>query len=280
MASARLRKSLAVQIRLGLDEGVPEDSSWSFMFAGSLAGGNVHIRAVIGEGRAQAGSSGEDSMSRLNPGKFPGRVLLLSWLLLAVRAAVGQATLVADTHLNAALPTINSGSISNVNVGGGYTGLLQFDLSLLPSGTTSTQISRAVLRVYVNRMDTPGLVSLTPATSGWSEYNVTYQTIPSLGAVAHVFSVSQAGAYVAVDVTSLVRGWVVAPATNFGVALTAGTAVLQLDSKENDLTSHPAALDVTLVSQGPVGPAGAIGAAGPIGPQGVPGTVGPQGPQA
>lgn len=236
--------------------------------------------------RAQAGSLGEDSMGRLTPGQFPGRALnlgvILGATLLATGAAAGQATLVADTHVNAALPAMNSGTISNVNVGGGYTGLLQFDLSLLPSGTTSVQISRAVLRVYVNRMDTPGLVSLTPITSGWSEYGVTYQMVPSLGAVAHVFTISQAGAYVAVDVTSLVRSWVAAPATNFGVALTAGTAVLQLDSKENDLTSHAATLDVMLVAQGPAGATGATGAmgpTGPVGPQGAAGMIGSIGPQ-
>ena len=66
----------------------------------------------------------------------------------------------------------------------------------------------------------------------------------------------------AVDVTALVQGWVTAPATNNGVALTAGTAVVQFDSKENDLTGHAAVLDVTLAS---VGPAGAVGPAGPQG---------------
>ncbi len=217
-------------------------------------------------------------MGRLTPGQIPGRALILGMLLLAVGHAVGQTILVADTHVNAALPAMNSGAISNVNVGGGFTGLLQFDLSLLPSGTSSAQISRAVLRVYVNRMDTPGLVSLTPVTSGWGEYSVTYQTIPALGAVTQIFSVSQAGSYVAVDVTSLVRSWVAAPATNFGVALTAGTAVLQLDSKENDLTSHPAELDLALVAQGPTGATGLTGPAGPAGPQGATGATGSIGP--
>ena len=82
----------------------------------------------------------------------------------------------------------------------------------------------------------------------------------------------------AVDVTALVQGWVAAPATNFGVALTAGTAVVQFDSKENDLTAHPATLDVQIVSQGPQGLAGAAGPAGPPGVAGVPGPSGAQGP--
>ena len=84
-------------------------------------------------------------------------------LLSAARtAAAVEATLVADAHVNSARPAVNSGAISNLNVGGGYTALLQFDLSTLPAGTTAAQVSRATLRLYCNRMDTPGLVSLQP----------------------------------------------------------------------------------------------------------------------
>ena len=62
---------------------------------------------------------------------------------LAVLSAAGwpafavEATLVADAHVNSARPGVNSGAISNLNVGGGYTALLQFDLSTLPAGTTA-----------------------------------------------------------------------------------------------------------------------------------------------
>ncbi len=209
-----------------------------------------------------------------------GLWLVMAWLmLLCGRAFAVETTLVADAHVNLALPTMNSGAISNVNVGGGYTGLMQFDLSLLPAGTTPAQISRAVLRVYVNRVDTAGVISLQPLTGGWSEYGVTYQTLPAMGAAAQVFSVSQAGEFVAIDVTALVQAWVAAPATNFGFALTAGTAVAQFDSKENDLTAHPGTLDVGMVSQGPAGVAGATGPAGPQGIAGVTGAIGPAGPQ-
>jgi hypothetical protein len=123
---------------------------------------------------------------------------------------------------------------------------------------------------------------------------VTYATLPSLGSAVQTTSVSQAGAYATVDVTVLVQGWISVPATNNGVALTAGTAVVQFDSKENDLTGHAGVLDVTLVSTGPagapgpagpMGPAGSVGPAGPAGangaqgPQGLPGVQGVQGPQ-
>ena len=177
----------------------------------------------------------------------------------ALPAFALEATLVADAHVNSALPAVNSGAISNLNVGGGYTALVQFDLSTLPMGTTAAQVSRATLRLYCNRMDTPGLVSVQPILGAWGEYSVTFATLPALGSAAQVVSVGQAGAYLAVDVTAMVQGWVSAPSTNNGLALTAGTAIVQFDSKENDLTGHAAVLDVSLASAGATGPAGPTG---------------------
>ena len=134
--------------------------------------------------------------------------------LCSARAWGAQATLVADAHVNSAIPAANSGAISNLDVGGGYTTLLQFDLSQLPAGTTAAQVSRAVLRLYANRVTTPGPVTFAPVAGTWGEYSVTYATEPSVGGAVGVFSVSQAGAFVAVDVTSLVQGWITNPATN------------------------------------------------------------------
>jgi hypothetical protein len=210
-------------------------------------------------------------------------------LALAQPTWAAQATLIADAHVNSALPAVNSGAISNLDAGGGYTTLLQFDLSLLPAATTASQVSRAVLRLYANRVTISGLVSYAPISSSWGEYSVTFATAPAIAAPAGVFSVSQAGAFVAVDVTSLVQGWIANPTTNNGLALSAGTAIVQFDSKENDQTAHPATLEIDLANQGPPGatgppgPAGAAGAAGlqgsagPIGPAGVPGSTGAPG---
>ena len=157
-------------------------------------------------------------------------------------------------------------------------GWCSLTLACCRQGTTSSQISRAVLRFYVNRVDTPGLVSLQPVGAAWNEYGVTYQTLPALGSAAAVFSVAHSGGYVAVDVTSTVQGWVSSAASNHGLALTAGTAVVQFDSKENDLTAHAPTLDVEIVSQGPAGPAGVAGAQGVQGPAGPSGSAGAAGP--
>ena len=203
---------------------------------------------------------------------------LAAWLAAALPVSAVEATLVADAHVNSALPGVNSGAISNLNVGGGYTALLQFDLSMLPAGTTAAQVSRAVLRLYCNRVNTAGVVSLQPVDGAWGEYSVTYSTLPALGSAVETVSVGQAGAFVTVDVTSLVQGWVSAPSTNNGLALTAGAAAVQFDSKENDLTGHAAELDVSLVSGGSVGPAGPAGATGPAGASGPAGETGATGP--
>src|SRR5277367_1573755 len=153
-----------------------------------------------------------------------GWVVGAALLLPGIGAFAAQATLVADAHVNQALPAVNSGAISNLYVGAGYAALLQFDLGVLPAGTTAAQVSKAVLRVYCNRVDTAGLVSVQPVNAAWGEYSVTYATLPGLGAATQVLQVTQAGAYLTVDVTAMVQGWVTAPATNNGLALTAGTA--------------------------------------------------------
>ena len=67
------------------------------------------------------------------------RVGLVAVLLSAVRGWAVEPVLTADVHVNSARPGANSGSISNLNVGGGYIALLQFDLGTLPAGTTSSQ---------------------------------------------------------------------------------------------------------------------------------------------
>ncbi len=197
----------------------------------------------------------------------------------------------ADAHVSSARPDANSGTISNLHVGAGYTSLLQFDLRALPSGTTSAQVAKAVLRLYCNQAGTPGAVDLRSVNASWGEYSVTFNTLPALGGVAQTAQVSGAGMYVTYDVTALVQGWIASPATNNGLALTAAAADVQFDSKENDLTAHPAALDIVLTSTGGVGPAGpqgaqgmpgspgAPGAPGSMGPQGATGAAGPAGPQ-
>jgi hypothetical protein len=187
--------------------------------------------------------------------------------------------LTGDAHVSVTRSTTNFGTLANLYVGNGNTALLQFDFGTLPAGVTASQVARATLTVFVNRVNTSGTVNLSPVTSAWSEPGVTYATIPSIGGSVNSFTAAAAGQYVTLDVTSLVQAWVTTPATNFGFALTSTAANVLLDSKENDETGHAARLDVTITSMGAIGPPGAQGIQGPTGATGAPGAQGTPGIQ-
>ena len=199
-------------------------------------------------------------------------------ILLALTARATDAPLLSDAHISSAHPSTNFGSLTNLAVGNGNTALIQFNLGSLPAGTTSGEIAAATLRLYVNRVNTAGALDLKPVTSAWNELSVTFSSAPSFGAVVgSPIAVTQADTVILVDVTSLVQGWVATPSSNNGIALAASASAAStfvlLDSKENQETSRPPALDITLF-----GPQGPQGAAGPQGPQGATGATGAQGP--
>ncbi len=211
------------------------------------------------------------------------------WMKWAVAAAAAlaassayatEAVVSGDTYVSSSYPANNFGYQSNLHVNSTSTALIVFDLSSVPSATASSQISKATLWLYVNRISSSGAVSLKPVTSAWSELAVIYNTIPALGSVMATFTPTVAQQFVAVDVTSLVQGWVTTPSSNYGIALSTASGSILFDSKENGETSHVAKLDITLVnqgSQGAQGPQGATGAPGATGPQGLQGTVGATG---
>ena len=194
--------------------------------------------------------------------------LLLGVLAWSAPAWAVQATLLADAHVSTAQPNVNAGVLSNLNVGGGFTALVQFDLGVLPSGITGSQVTRATLRLFCNRADTPGAIAVRLVNGGWTEMGVTSTTSPALGATVGSGNVSAAGSFVTVDVTSAVQSWVSGSSPNNGLAVTSSAAVLQFDSKENDETSHLPQLEIVLAGGGGSGAAGATGAPGATGAAG------------
>ena len=149
-------------------------------------------------------------------------VALALALLTCMPAHASESTLLADTYVTTARPSTNYGALSNLYVNPAGTALLRFDLTAVPNGTTSTQVGRATLRVYVNRVNTPGTLTVSPLTGAWNEAAVTQQTLPPLGNAVDVEPATDEGQFVVFDVTALVKSWIDAPATNFGFALTAG----------------------------------------------------------
>jgi Collagen triple helix repeat (20 copies) len=173
------------------------------------------------------------------------------------------------------------GSIVTVDVGGptAYQGLLQFDLTRLPPGTTGSSVSSAILRVFVTRVVTAGAMDVYAANGPWSEATVTGTGgAPTPGnLVANSVGVSVANSYIEIPVTAQVQAWING-AVNYGFLLQANPAATAVffDSKESTSTSHPAVLEIELLGQ--QGSAGSAGPAGPTGPTGATGSIGATGP--
>ena len=198
---------------------------------------------------------------------------LLGAAMLVVPAAYAvEAPVVGDTYFSSGAPGPN-GTAANLIVSNASPALVQFDLSGLAAGST---VSVAYLRIYVNSVAPGGTLAFSQITSPWTENAVSMATAPTVAAPFATAPVNVANSFVLVDVTALVNGWLVAPATNNGIQITGtGAASVRLDSKESTATSHPAALEIAVA--GPAGAAGTTGVTGPTGSAGPAGTTGPSG---
>ena len=97
--------------------------------------------------------------ARLSPLLAP----LLVWLT-AVPARADSLTPSGDATINLGSPKTNYGSASTVTVSanGPQYGLVQFDLSPLPSNTT---LAKVTLRLYVTSVNTAGTLNARTVTS-------------------------------------------------------------------------------------------------------------------
>ena len=202
-------------------------------------------------------------------------------LLLPILSRADTAPLTGDAFIDPGNGT-NFGNLPNIDIGGGPNaqGLLMFDLSAIPSGST---VSWARLKFYVDTVTTGGAVKVYAGTAPWTEANVTGTAGPGLGALVNSGTEVNNTGYVTIDVTSQVQTWVTSGGNNgfVLVASPASTSVF-LDTKENISTSHSAILEYVLVgpsgATGPQGVTGAAGLPGPTGPTGPPGPQGQTGP--
>ena len=200
-----------------------------------------------------------------------------------------------DAYTDAAKATTNFGNATALPVSGSGATLkrswIKFNLpSVLPAGTTASQVSKATLKLWVSTAATAGPVNVyvVTGTPAWVEgtgaagSGITNATAPTLAPNPLIsgWQITKAGNFAAVDVTSLVQSWVTTPTLNLGIALTPGTSAVNVsfDSKESTTTSHGPQLEIQLVNQGPAGPQGPQGLTGPIGPIGPRGPVGATGP--
>lgn len=179
-------------------------------------------------------------------------LLMAAVSLLPSTSHAQQPMLTDDAYTSSAKPSKNFGDDASVLVSGAAnTGLLKFKLTpSLPPGTVGGHVGKATLKIFIDSVTTPGSLSVYRVTGAWAEESVTGATAPALGSLETTVSVnaSQAGKWLTVDLTQLVKDWLNNALPNNGVAVVAGPggAVLTFDSKENGATSHEARLEVVL----------------------------------
>ncbi len=201
------------------------------------------------------------------------RILPIGILLLSAPAWCVDAPIRSDTYVTTGT-TNNFGSMITLTSGGSNATLMQFDLSNLPAGLTD--VPKATLYVWVNRVSPAGSIQAAKLMSPWVETTVNGTNAPTEGTLSPQTIVVQSGAYAGIDVTSFVQDWIASPSSNYGVAIHGvGSTMVYFDSKENTTTSHPAWIDIAV--GGPQGPQGVQGAQGADGPAGATGPTGPEG---
>jgi hypothetical protein len=105
---------------------------------------------------------------------------LLSLILLACPAAYGQLTPSGDSYTNTAASTTNYGAKTLLDVESSQTTFIQFDLSSIPSGYTSADITKATLKLYVNVVTTAGSFNVDYVNGTWTESTIDASNAPAL----------------------------------------------------------------------------------------------------
>ncbi|MFN0205606.1 MAG: DNRLRE domain-containing protein [Planctomycetota bacterium] len=193
----------------------------------------------------------------------------------------GDATLTNDAHTSATAATKNYGAAPSLTLKGGGTKVhLRFGLSAIPAGTTGSQLEKAELRLFVNKVTTPGSLEVRRCLADWNESTIRDNNSPNLSnpePATLAITTFDRGDFISIDVTEIVRDWIDGAQTNFGIAiLPVDSLAADFDSKENTRTGHEPSLQISIK---PVVTAGAQGPAGPQGPQGLQGATGAAGPQ-
>lgn len=193
----------------------------------------------------------------------------------------------ADTYIDSLTPNTAYSAVQTMHITSHSSGLLRFvsATSALPPGTTSTQIAKANLMVWVTAetLNNTGSLEVYELTSPFTASSVTYNTRPTTASSpTDTKSAAALSRYLEFDITSLVQKWVANSGTNNGIEIrptASSTATdMLIGTKWNTSGSQPPILDITLTgpvgATGPQGPAGPTGATGPQGPPGSSGSSG------
>src|SRR5215471_16517842 len=187
-------------------------------------------------------------------------LFLLFINLAALISAFGQITPSQDSYTNTAASSSNYGTATTLDVSSTSTSIqtayIQFDLSSIPAGYTSSNVAKATLKLFVDSVSTSGSMNVNYVAGNWTEKGITASLSPALGNTI-VSSVPVAGGnvnkYILIDVTSALDGWLNGSQANYGIALVGNSGLAAgFESKENTNQSHPAELDIVFTSGGTI----------------------------
>jgi hypothetical protein len=140
----------------------------------------------------------------------------------AITGGLGVVTFLpnADAYVISTSASSNFGTATNLRVDGSP--VTRSYLRFAVSGLSGT-VQSATLRIYANSANTTGFAVHSVADNTWSESGITYANSPAEGGIISNSAAFNAGAWVAVDVTSYVKA--------------AGTFNLAIDSTNATNTS-------------------------------------------
>src|SRR5438046_7957221 len=108
---------------------------------------------------------------------------LLALLVLAAHVAAAQIPATDDAYTASSSASGNFGNQSMLSViGPGVNSYIRFDLTALPAGLTSSNVSKATLRLNINGVTTGGTFDVYLVTGSWTEGALTFNNAPALGA--------------------------------------------------------------------------------------------------
>ena len=194
-------------------------------------------------------------------------VVLLLCIVCGLTGAYAQLTPSADAYTSTATPTTNFGAKTLLDVeSASQTSYIQFDLSAIPAGYTSAEITKATLKLYVHAVTKAGSFNVDYVDGTWSENTIDAGNAPALGttiAASVPLTTADKNQYILLDITTAVQAWLSGTA-NDGIALVGNSPLnASFDSKESTTTSHSAELDIVFTpGSGSGGIAGIITANG------------------
>jgi hypothetical protein len=158
-------------------------------------------------------------------------VLLLSTAC-SLTGAYGQLTPSGDSYTNTADPTTNYGASKLLDVESSQTTYIQFNLSSIPAGYTSADITKATLKLYVNTATKAGSFNVDYVNGTWSESTLDASNAPALGTTIQAsipITTADKNQYILIDITAAVQAWLSGTA-NDGIALVGNSRWMPLST--------------------------------------------------